>query len=112
MVWLVFLFFFFFFFFSSFFSSASLGRRRRKGVRRKVSQGLKMLQEYSRGVALNPPPLAWEGQGRWRRRRRFVGRPLAVGSPRLGPPAGAFIVELGVALCLQAGQVPLLLQVS
>jgi hypothetical protein len=41
-VWLVFL-----FFFSSFFSSASLGRRRRKGVRRKVSQGLKMLQEYS-----------------------------------------------------------------
>jgi hypothetical protein len=50
-VWLVFL-----FFFSSFFSSASLGRRRRKVVRRKVSQGLKMLQEYSRGVALNPPP--------------------------------------------------------
>jgi hypothetical protein len=45
-VWLVFLFFFFFFFsffFSSFFSSASLGRRRRKEVRRKVSQGLKML---------------------------------------------------------------------
>jgi hypothetical protein len=54
-VWLVFLFFFFFFFFfffvffffSSFFSSTSLGRRRRKGVRRKVSQGLKMLEEYS-----------------------------------------------------------------
>jgi hypothetical protein len=52
-VWLVFLFFFFFFFFfiffffSSFFSSSSLGRRRRKGVRRKVSQGLKMLEEYS-----------------------------------------------------------------
>jgi hypothetical protein len=43
-VWLVFL---LFFFFSSFLSSASLGRRRRKGVRRKVSQGLKMLQEYS-----------------------------------------------------------------
>jgi hypothetical protein len=68
-VWLVFLFFFFFFlflfffffFFASFFSSASLGRRRGKEVRRKVSEGLKMLQEYSRGVALNPPPLAWEG---------------------------------------------------
>jgi hypothetical protein len=43
-VWLVFL---LFFFFSSFLSSASLGRRRRKGVRKKVSQGLKMLQEYS-----------------------------------------------------------------
>jgi hypothetical protein len=41
-VWLVFLF-LFFFFLSSFFSSASLGRSRRKGVRRKVSQGLKML---------------------------------------------------------------------
>jgi hypothetical protein len=36
-VWLVFL------FFSSFFSSASLGRRRGREVRRKVSQGLKML---------------------------------------------------------------------
>jgi hypothetical protein len=41
-VWLVFLF-FFFFFFSSFFSSASLGRRSGREVRRKVSQGLKML---------------------------------------------------------------------
>jgi hypothetical protein len=102
-VWLVFLFFLFFlFFFSSFFSPASLERRRRKGVRRKVSQGLKMLQEYSRGVALNPPPLVWEGRGRWRRRRRFAGRPLAEGSPRLGLLAGAFIVELGVVLCLQA----------
>jgi hypothetical protein len=70
-VWLVFL--FFLLFFSSFFSLASLGRRRRKGVRRKVSQGFKMLQEYSRGVLLNPPPLAWEDQCRWRRRRRFAG---------------------------------------
>jgi hypothetical protein len=42
MVWLVFL--FFFFFFSSFFSSASLGRRMGKEVKRKVSQGLRMLQ--------------------------------------------------------------------
>jgi hypothetical protein len=44
-VWLVFL--FFLLFFSSFFSSASLGRRRRKEVRKKVSQGLRILQEYS-----------------------------------------------------------------
>jgi hypothetical protein len=43
-VWLVFL--FFLPFFSSFFSSASLGRRG-KEVRRKVSQGLRILQEYS-----------------------------------------------------------------
>jgi hypothetical protein len=114
-IWLVFLFFFFFFFFfffSSFFSLASLVRRRGKEVRRKVSQGLKMLQKHSRGIALNPPPRAWEGRGRWRRFRRFAGRLLAMGSPRLGPPAGAFIVELGAALCLQAGQAPLLLQVS
>jgi hypothetical protein len=54
-VWLVFL------FFSSFFSLASLGRRRGKEVRKKVSQGLSILQEYSRGVALHPPSLAWEG---------------------------------------------------
>jgi CBS domain containing-hemolysin-like protein len=59
----LFLFFFFFFFFSSFFSLASLGRRRGREVRRKVSQGLKMLREHSRGVVLNPPPLAWEGRG-------------------------------------------------
>jgi hypothetical protein len=113
-VWLVFLFFFFFFFFfffSSFFSSASLGRRRGKDVRRKISQGLRMLQEYSRGVVLNPPPLAWEGRGQWRRRRRFASWLLAMGSPHLGPPAGVFIIELGVALCLQASQAPLL-QVS
>jgi hypothetical protein len=45
MVWLVFL--FFLLFFSSFFSSAPLGRRRGKEVRRKVSQGLNFLQEYS-----------------------------------------------------------------
>jgi hypothetical protein len=113
-VWLVFLFFFFFFFFffSSFFSSVSLGRRRGREVRRKVSQGLKMLQEYSRGIVLNPPPLTWEGQGRWRRCRRFIGRPLAGRSPRLGPPADAFIIELRAALCLQAGQAPLFFQVS
>jgi hypothetical protein len=121
-VWLVFLFFFFFFFlfffffffffFSSFFSSASLGRRRGKDVRRKISQGLRMLQEYSRGVMLNPPPLAWEGRGRWRRRRRFASWLLAMGSPHLGPPASVFIVELAAALCLQASQAPLLLQVS
>jgi hypothetical protein len=101
-VWLVFI--FFLLFFSSFLSSASLGRRRRrKEVRIKVSQGLRMLQEYSRGVALNPPPLAWEGRGQWRRHRTFVGRLLAMGSPYLGPPAGAFIVEFGAALRLQAG---------
>jgi hypothetical protein len=44
-VWLVFL--FFLLFFSSFFSSASLGRRRGKEVRKKVSQGLRIVQEYS-----------------------------------------------------------------
>jgi hypothetical protein len=54
-VWLVFL------FFSSFFSSASLGRRRGKEVRKKVSQGLRIVQEYSQGIALHPPSLAWEG---------------------------------------------------
>jgi hypothetical protein len=58
-VWLVFL--FFLLFFSSFFSSVSLGRRRGKEVRNKVSQGLRILQEYSRGVALHPPSLAREG---------------------------------------------------
>jgi hypothetical protein len=45
-VWLVFLFFFFFFFFfffSSFFSSASLERKGEKEVKKKVSQGLKIL---------------------------------------------------------------------
>jgi hypothetical protein len=100
-VWLVFL--FFLLFFSSFFSSASFGRRKGKEVRRKVSQGLRILQGYSRGIALNPPPLAWEGRGWWWRRRGFASRLLAMGSPRLGSPAGAFIVELGAALCLQAG---------
>jgi hypothetical protein len=58
-VWLVFV--FFLLFFSSFFSSASLGRRRGKEVRKKVSQGLMIVQEYSRGIALHPPSLAWEG---------------------------------------------------
>jgi hypothetical protein len=58
-VWLVFL--FFLLFFSSFFSSASLGRRRGKEVRKKVSQGLRIVQEYSRGFAVHPPSLAWEG---------------------------------------------------
>jgi hypothetical protein len=56
MVWLVFL--FFLLFFSSFFSLASLGRRRGKEVRKKVRQGLSILQEYSQGVALHPPSLA------------------------------------------------------
>jgi hypothetical protein len=62
-VWLVFLFFFllFFLFFSSFFSSASLGRRKGKEVRKKVSQGLRIVQEYSRGVVLHTPSLAREG---------------------------------------------------
>jgi hypothetical protein len=58
-VWLVFL--FFLLFFSSFFSSASLGRRRGKEVRKKVSQGLRIVQEYSQGIALHPPSLSWEG---------------------------------------------------
>jgi hypothetical protein len=93
MVWLVFL-----LFFSSFFSSASLGRRRGKEVRGKVSKGLRMLHEYSRGFTLNPPPLAWEGRGWWRRRGGFAGWLLAEGSPRLGSLTGAFIVELGAAL--------------
>jgi hypothetical protein len=98
-VCLVFLF-FFFFFLSSFFSSASLGENRRKEVRRKVSKKLKMLQEYSRGVAFNPSPLGQEGRGRWRGRRGLPGQSLAMGSPRLGSPAGAFVVELGAALSL------------
>jgi hypothetical protein len=109
-VWLVFL--FFLLFFSSFFSSASLKRRGKKEVRRKVSQGLRVLQEYSRDVALHPPSLAWEGRGWWWGRRGLVGQLLAMGSPRLGSPAGAFIIELGAALCLQAGLALLLLQVS
>jgi hypothetical protein len=97
-VWVVFL--FFLLFFSSFFSSASLGRRRGKEVRKKVSQGLRILQEYSRGVTLNPPPLAWQGRGWWWRRGGFTCRLLAVGSPHLRSPASAFIVELGAALRL------------
>jgi hypothetical protein len=35
-----------------------------------------------------------------------------MGSPCLRTPAGAFIVELGAVLCLQAGLALLLLQVS
>jgi hypothetical protein len=48
---------------------------------------------------------------RWRC-RGFARRLLAVGDPGLRLPAGAFIVELGAALRLQAGLAPLLLQVS
>jgi hypothetical protein len=58
-VWLVFL--FFLLFFSSFFSSASLERKRGKEVRGKVSQGLRILQEHSRGIALHPSSLARKG---------------------------------------------------
>jgi hypothetical protein len=58
-VWLVFL--FFLLFFSSFFSSVSLERKMGKEVRGKVSQGLRILQEHSRGVALHPSSLAGKG---------------------------------------------------
>jgi hypothetical protein len=97
-------------FFSSFFSSVSLKRRREREVRGKVSQGIKVfVQEHSRGVALHPSSLAWEGRGwRWRR-GGFVGRFLAEGGPGLRSPAGVFVVELGAALRLQAGLAPLLL---
>jgi hypothetical protein len=110
-VCLVFL--FFLLFFSSFFSSASLERRKEKEVRGKVSQGVRIfVQEHSRGITLHPSSLARKGKGwRWRR-GGFPGRLLAVGGPSLGSPAGAFVVELGAALRLQAGLAPLLLQVS
>jgi hypothetical protein len=104
---------FFLLFFSSFFSSASLERRREKEVRGKVSQGVRIfVQEHSRGVMLHPSSLARKGRGWQWGRGGFVGRLLAMGGPRLRSPAGAFVVELGAALRLQAGLAPLLLQVS
>jgi hypothetical protein len=72
-----------------------LGEKRRKEVRRKVCKKMKMLQEYSRGVAFNQPLLAREGRGRWRGCRGLAGRSLPVESPRHGSPTGVFVVELG-----------------
>jgi hypothetical protein len=112
-VWPVFL--FFLLFFSSFFSSASLERKRGGGneVRRKVRQKVKVfVQEHSRGIPLHPSSFAREG-GRWGRGHGgFAHRLLPSRGPGLGIPAGAFIIELGAALRLQAGSAPLLLQVS
>jgi hypothetical protein len=104
---------FFFLFFSSFFSSASLERERGNEVRGKVRQEVKVfVQGHSRGVPLHPSSFAREGRG-WRRGRRgFTRRRLAMGGPSLRLPAGAFVVELGAALRLQAGSALLLLQVS
>jgi hypothetical protein len=104
---------FFLLFFSSFFSSASLERRREKEVKGKVSQEVKIfVQEHSRGVSLHPSSLARRGRGwRWGR-GGFASRLLAMGGPSLRLPAGAFVIELGAALRLQAGLAPLLLQVS
>jgi hypothetical protein len=107
-VYLVFL--FFLLFFSSFFSSTSLEGKREKEVRGKVRQEVKIfVQKHSRGVSLHPSSLARKGRG-WRRGRGgFARRLLAMGGPSLRLPAGAFIVELGAALQLQAGLAPLLL---
>jgi hypothetical protein len=107
-VWPVFL--FFLLFFSSFFSSVSLKRGGEKEVRGKVSQGVRIfVQEHSRGVVLYPSSLARKDGGwRWRR-GGFSGRLLASGGLGLGSPAGAFVIELGVALRLKAGSAPLLL---
>jgi hypothetical protein len=110
-VWLVFL--FFLLFFSSFFSSASLERKGGNEVRRKVRRKVKVfVQEHSRGVPLHPSSFAREGGRWWRGHGGFARRLLPSGGPSLGIPAGAFIVELGAALCLQAGSAPLFLQVS
>jgi hypothetical protein len=97
-------------FFSSFFSSASLGRAGGRKIRKKVSQRKEVsVQGHSRGISLNPSSFAWEARGcRWWC-GGFVRRLLAVGDPGLRSPAGAFIVELGAALRLQAGLAPLLL---
>jgi hypothetical protein len=100
--WPVFL--FFLLFFSSFFSSASLGRKWGNLVRGKVRQKVKVfVQEHSRGVPLHPSSFAREGGRWWRGRGRFACRLLAMGGPGLRAPAGAFVVELGAALRLQAG---------
>jgi hypothetical protein len=107
-VYLVFL--FFLLFFSSFFSSMSLERKREKEVRGKVRQEVKIfVQEYSRGVSLHPSSLARKGRGWWWGRGGFAHRLLAMGGPSLRLPAGAFVIELGAALRLQAGLAPLLL---
>jgi hypothetical protein len=109
--WPVFL--FFLLFFSSFFFSASLGRRRGNEVRGKVRQKVKVfVQEHSRGVSLHPSSFAREGGRWWRGRRRFARRLFPSRGPGLRIPAGAFIVEFGAALRLQASSAPLLLQVS
>jgi hypothetical protein len=111
-VWPIFL--FFLLFFSSFFSSASLERKKGGNeVKRKVRQKVKVfVQEHSRGVPLHPSSFAQEGGRWWRGRGGFARRFLPSGGPGLGIPAGAFIIELGAALRLQAGSAPLLLQVS
>jgi hypothetical protein len=110
-VWPVFL--FFLLFFSSFFSSASLERKGRNEVKGKVRQKVKVLvQEHSRGVPLHPSSFAREGGRWWRGRGRLARQLLPSGGPSLGLPAGAFIVELGAMLRLQAGSSPLLLQIS
>jgi hypothetical protein len=104
---------FFLFFFSSLFSSASLERKREKEVRGKVRQEVKIfMQEHSRGVSLHPSSFARKGRGWWRGCRGLARRLLAMGGPSRRLPAGAFVIELGAALRLQAGSAPLLLQVS
>jgi hypothetical protein len=101
---------FFLLFFSSFFSSASLKRKRRNEVRGEVRQKVKIfVQEYSRGVSLHPSSFAREGGRWWRGRRRFARRLLPSRGPGLRIPSGAFIVEFGAALRLQAGSAPLFL---
>jgi hypothetical protein len=110
-VWLIFL--FFLLFFSSFFSSASLERKRGNEVRGKVRRKVKVfVQERSRAVLLYPSSFARDEGRWWRGRGRFARRILPSGGPGLGSPVGAFIVELGAALRLQAGSAPLFLQVS
>jgi hypothetical protein len=100
-------------FFSSFFSSVSLERAGGWKIRKKVSQRKEFsMQGHSRGVSLHPSSFAQEARGcRWWS-RGFARRLLAGGGLSLRSPAGAFIVELGAALRLQAGLAPLLLQVS
>jgi hypothetical protein len=104
----------FFLFFSSFFSSASLERAGGREMRKKeVSQRKRIsVQEHSRGVSLHPSSFARESGGCWWWCGGFARRLLAVGDPSLRSPAGAFVVELGAALHLQASLAPLLLQVS
>jgi hypothetical protein len=104
---------FFLLFFSSFFSSASLKRKRGNEVRGRVRRKVRIfVQGHSRGVPLHPSSFAREEGRWWRGHGRFARRLLPSGGPGLGSLAGAFIVELGTALHLQAGSAPLLLQVS